>query len=166
MFEHFIDAQEPVYETVLEELRSGEKRTHWMWFIFPQLRALGRSETAQRFGLADLGEAQDYLAHPLLGARLRECTGLVNAVGARALEADLATAKRLGDNAAVPRTAHEIFGTPDDLKFRSSMTLFAAADPGAAPFRTALDKYFGGRGDPLTEQLLQPPAARPPAPRS
>lgn len=166
MFSHFLEAQDPVYDSVLAELRAGEKRSHWMWFIFPQLRGLGRSEVAQRFGLEDLDEARAYLAHEVLGARLRECTGLVNAVGARAAEADLVAAKQAGDNSAVPRTAHEIFGTPDDLKFRSSMTLFAHADEGELLFREALDKYYGGRGDPLTEQLLGQSAATPPAPPS
>jgi uncharacterized protein (DUF1810 family) len=166
MFGHFLEAQDPVYETVLAELGAGEKRSHWMWFIFPQLRALGRSETAQRFGLADLGEARAYLGDEVLGARLRECTQLVNAVGARAPEADLAAAKRAGDNSAVPRTAHEIFGTPDDLKFRSSMTLFAHAAPEEPLFREALAKYYGGRGDPLTEELLAPRAATSPGPQT
>ncbi|HEV7277432.1 MAG TPA: DUF1810 domain-containing protein [Devosiaceae bacterium] len=164
MFGHFLEAQEPVYETVLAELRAGEKRTHWMWFIFPQLKGLGRSAAAERFGLADLAAARAYLAHDILGARLRECTGLVNAIGARAAEADIVAAKRAGDNSAVPRTAHEIFATPDDLKFRSSMTLFAHADAKEPLFREALDKYFGGRGDPLTEELLGRPAATSPAP--
>lgn len=164
MFGQFLVAQDPVYDTVVAELRAGEKRSHWMWFIFPQLRALGRSEVAQRFGLEDLGEARAYLAHEVLGARLRECTGLVNAIGARAAEVDLVAAKQAGDNSAVPRTAHEIFATPDDLKFRSSMTLFAHAAPDEPLFREALAKYFGGRGDPLTEELLGRPAATPPAP--
>lgn len=154
MFWHFLEAQEPVYQSVLAELRAGEKRTHWMWFIFPQLKGLGRSPMAERFGLADLAAARAYLGHAVLGARLRECTRLVNAIGARAADADIVAAKRAGGSSAVPRTAHEIFATPDDLKFRSSMTLFARADDGEPLFREALDKYFGGRGDPLTEQLL------------
>ena len=105
----FVQAQAPVYRSVVEELRGGRKRTHWMWFVFPQLRALGRSATALHYGIASLAEARAYLAHPALGPRLRDCTGLVCA--------------------AQGRTIHEIFGSPDDMKFRSCMTLFAAADP-------------------------------------
>ncbi len=134
MLEHFVAAQDPIYPTVLAELRAGDKQTHWMWFIFPQLRALGRSPTAQRYGLADLTEAKAYLAHQLLGPRLRECTAAMLGVEGR--------------------SAHDILGSPDDLKFRSSMTLFfqAAVDP--APFRAALDKYYGGELDPRTVELL------------
>ena len=134
MFEHFVEAQSRVFPNVLAELEAGEKRTHWMWFIFPQLRALGRSATAQRYGLQSLEEAQAYLRHPVLGARLIECTQLVNAVEGR--------------------TAHQIFGSPDDLKFRSSMTLFARAAPDEPLFRDALAKYYGGEEDPLTLGLL------------
>ena len=130
MFEHFITAQDPIYADVLAELRTGEKATHWMWFIFPQLRALGRSPTALRFGIANLDEARAYLLHPLLGLRLIECTEIVNAVSGL--------------------TAHEIFASPDDMKFRSSMTLFAHAADDAAPFRRALAKYYDGIEDPLT----------------
>lgn len=130
MFEHFITAQDPIYADVLAELRTGEKATHWMWFIFPQLRALGRSPTALRFGIANLDEARAYLLHPLLGVRLIECTEIVNAVSGL--------------------TAHEIFASPDDMKFRSSMTLFAHAADDPAPFRRALQKYYGGVEDPLT----------------
>lgn len=134
MLEHFVAAQEPIYATALAELSAGEKRTHWMWFIFPQLKALGCSERAIRYGLADLAEAKAYLAHTVLGPRLRECTHAVLRVEGR--------------------SAHDILGSPDDLKFRSSMTLFlnAAADP--KPFRDALDKYYGGEPDPLTVDLL------------
>lgn len=134
MLDHFVAAQDRVYERVLAELRAGRKETHWMWFIFPQLRALGRSPMAQRFGLADLHAARAYTYHPILGPRLVECTGLVNHVAGR--------------------TAHEIFGSPDDLKFRSSMTLFAHADPEEAAFRTALEKYYGGMEDELTLALI------------
>ena len=135
MFEHFVEAQDPIYSAVLAELAAGDKCTHWMWFIFPQLRALGRSERAIRYGLADLEEAKAYLAHPVLGARLIECTRLVNAVDGK--------------------SAHEIFGSPDDLKFRSSMTLFSRAAPEERVFREALDKYHGGDEDPLTVELLR-----------
>lgn len=130
MFEHFITAPDPIYADVLAELRAGQKTTHWMWFIFPQLRALGRSPTALRFGIANLDEARAYLLHPLLGVRLIECTETVNRV--------------------VGRTAHEIFASPDDMKFRSSMTLFVHAADDAAPFRRALQKYYDGAEDPLT----------------
>lgn len=130
MFEHFVAAQDPVYADVLAELRAGQKQTHWMWFIFPQLRVLGRSLTAQRFGIADLDEGRAFLAHSVLGPRLIECTGIANGV--------------------TGRTAHEIFSSPDDMKFRSSMTLFARAANEPAPFRQALAKYYEGREDPLT----------------
>ena len=130
MFEHFVAAQDPIYADVLAELRAGQKTTHWMWFIFPQLTALGRSPTALRFGIADLDEARAYLAHPLLGPRLIECTETVNDV--------------------TGRTAHEIFASPDDMKFRSSVTLFAHAADDPAPFRRALEKYYDGVEDPLT----------------
>lgn len=133
MFEHFIAAQAPVYAQVLAELRAGQKRSHWMWFIFPQLRALGRSATAQRYGLEGLEEARAYAAHPVLGARLRECVALANAIEGK--------------------TANEVFGFPDDLKFRSCVTLFLAAT-GETLFQDALDRYYGGVGDPLTSSGL------------
>ncbi|MHB1103954.1 MAG: DUF1810 domain-containing protein [Devosia sp.] len=134
MLDHFVAAQDRVYEQVLAELRAGHKQTHWMWFIFPQLRALGKSPMAQKFGLADLHAARAYAFHPILGPRLVECTGLVNRVPGR--------------------TAHDIFGSPDDLKFGSSMTLFAHADHEEPAFRDALEKYYGGTEDPLTLGLL------------
>ena len=138
----------------MAELAAGHKRTHWMWFIFPQLRGLGSSSTAQLFGIASLEEARAYLAHALLGARLRECTTLVNGIEGASAEA--------------------IFGYPDNLKFRSSMTLFAcaagelgphpdagharpllgASDSSARPFSTALAKYYAGEIDELTWELL------------
>lgn len=132
--ERFVAAQVPIYERVRAELAAGVKASHWMWFIFPQLRGLGRSAMAEHFGLAGRAEAEAYLAHPTLGARLRECTRLV--LGVR------------------NKTPHEIFGTPDDLKFHSSMTLFAAVAREEPLFRQALDRYFGGRRDTLTEQML------------
>jgi uncharacterized protein (DUF1810 family) len=125
--ERFIEAQSRVYGDVLAELRAGRKATHWMWFIFPQLRGLGRSSTAQFYGIADRVEAQAYLAHPLLGAHLVECAGLV-------LEHP-------------SRTAHEIFGSPDDLKLRSCATLFASVSPPGSVFHQVLDRYFGGQPD-------------------
>ena len=133
-FAHFLEAQAPVIDAVEAELAGGRKRTHWMWFIFPQLEGLGSSPMAERYALHSLGEARDYLAHPVLGGRLRHCTELVNAVGGRSI--------------------HEIFGSPDDLKFRSSMTLFDAAEPGGA-FRAALDKYYAGTPDSRTLALLE-----------
>lgn len=132
--ERFVRAQAPVYKRVTEELRQGSKESHWMWFIFPQFRGLGSSAMAQRFALASRPEAEAYLAHPILGARLRECTEFVNAVQ--------------------HRTVEQIFGYPDDLKFRSSMTLFDLVS-GEAVFRTALDKYFAGKPDSTTAQLLR-----------
>ncbi len=131
----FIAAQAPVFEIVCAELGSGRKQSHWMWFIFPQLRGLGSSPMAARYAIGSLDEARAYLAHPLLGERLRRCTALVNQLEGR--------------------TAREIFGYPDELKFRSSMTLFARAASGAdEPFRAALGRYFGGEEDPLTRALL------------
>lgn len=128
--ERFVEAQDGVYERVCEELRQGEKRSHWMWFIFPQIRGLGRSPMAERFAIGSLDEARAYLGHPVLGARLRECTGLVNAVEGK--------------------PAGEIFGFPDDLKFHSSMTLFGRAGGGEAVLVAALEKYFGGKEDGAT----------------
>jgi uncharacterized protein (DUF1810 family) len=133
--ERFVTAQGPVFATALAELRAGRKRGHWMWFVFPQLRGLGQSAIAQRYGVASLAEAKAYLAHPLLGPRLVACTRAVLAVEGRSL--------------------HAIFGTPDDLKFRSSMTLFAlAADEDDGVFRQALDRYCHGRMDERTLALL------------
>ncbi|MGD9543370.1 MAG: DUF1810 domain-containing protein [Methylocystis sp.] len=126
----FVAAQEPIYAQATAELAAGRKRSHWMWFVFPQLEGLGASAMAQRYALGSLAEARGYLAHPVLGARLRDCVGLVNGVEGR--------------------SAHEIFGHPDDLKFHSSMTLFAAAAPQEPLFAEALRKYFAGRRDPLT----------------
>ena len=129
--DRFVTAQDAVLAQVRIELRAGAKRTHWMWFVFPQLRGLGRSDTARRFALASLDEARAYLTHPLLGPRLIECTNLVNAVEGR--------------------SAHQIFGDPDDLKFHSSMTLFAEVEgPSERVFHKALKKYFGGKTDQAT----------------
>jgi uncharacterized protein (DUF1810 family) len=126
----FVDAQAPVYRTVVEELRAGRKRSHWMWFVFPQLRGLGSSPTAAHYGIASLEEARAYLAHEVLGPRLRECTRLVNDVR--------------------DSSAADIFGSPDDLKLCSSMTLFARATDDNEGFVALLDKYYGGRQDRLT----------------
>ena len=132
--ERFITAQAPVYEAALAELRSGRKRTHWMWFIFPQLAGLGRSAMAQKFAIASLDEARAYLAHPLLGARLRECCSAVAALNGL--------------------SANQIFSEPDDMKFRSSMTLFARAAPDEPLFTQCLEKYFGGVPDGATTALV------------
>ena len=132
----FVEAQAPVYERVCNELAAGRKQSHWMWFVFPQLKALGRSHTAQHYGIADAQEAKAYWQHPLLGPRLVQCAELV---------------------LAVPnRTAHDIFGSPDDLKLRSSMTLFAAVAPEAKAFQAVIERYYDGRPDAATVDLLGP----------
>ncbi|MDG4666851.1 DUF1810 domain-containing protein [Mycobacterium sp. 236(2023)] len=135
--DRFVAAQNSVYAAVLAELRAGSKRSHWIWFVFPQLRGLGRSATAQRYGISSLEEARDYLAHPVLGPRLRECAALL--------------ATHAG------RSATEILGYPDDLKVHSSMTLFArAADPDdAALFRSVIDAFYDGDEDTGTLDLLR-----------
>lgn len=133
----FLKAQESTYEMALVELRAGKKRTHWMWFIFPQLQGLGRSSTAQFYGVIDRNEAGAYLAHHVLGARLIECTSAVN---------------------AHPDTsADAIFGYPDTLKFRSSMTLFSEVAGPNSPFGEALRLFFNGEPDEITLSLLQKP---------
>ncbi len=128
--QRFVDAQSRVYDTVVGELRGGRKRTHWMWFVFPQLRGLGSSPTAVRFAISSIDEARAYLDHELLGARLRECAGLVARIEGR--------------------SAEEIFGWPDDMKLRSSMTLFARAADDNAEFVAVLEKFYGGEEDPAT----------------
>jgi uncharacterized protein (DUF1810 family) len=128
--ERFVHAQLGVYEKALAELRAGQKRTHWMWFIFPQVEGLGHSDMAQRYAIRSSDEAAAYAAHPVLGTRLREC--------ARAVLA----------HADVPIDA--IFGHPDDLKFQSSMTLFADVAPDEALFQDCLDTFFHGRADEAT----------------
>jgi uncharacterized protein (DUF1810 family) len=132
--DRFVDAQAPVYAAALDELRGGRKRSHWMWFIFPQLAGLGRSETARFYAIHSLEEARAYLAHPLLGPRLRQCT-----------EAALGHAQA---------GAEALFGTVDALKFRSSMTLFDRASGGSEPFSGALDRFWSGRPDVATLALL------------
>ncbi len=130
----FVTAQEPVIGTVRAELAKGRKRSHWMWFVFPQIAGLGNSEMSRRYAISGLEEARAYLAHPVLGERLRECTRLVLAVEGR--------------------SAHEVFGSPDDTKFRSSMTLFAQAAPDEPLFGACLDKYFKGSPDQATLSRL------------
>ena len=133
--ERFVAAQEPVYDQVLAELRGGRKRSHWIWFIFPQLDGLGRSPTARFFAIKSCSEARLYLAHPLLGARLRECTEALVALPDPSIS--------------------EILGFPDDLKFRSSMTLFSELSEPGSVFAIALDRFFGGQPDDRTLQLLE-----------
>jgi uncharacterized protein (DUF1810 family) len=132
--QRFVDAQAHTYAQALAELRTGEKRTHWMWFVFPQVAGLGRSGMAQRFALANAAEARAYLAHPILGRRLVEC--------ARAL------------TALDTEDADAVFGAVDAMKLRSSMTLFAVATPEEPVFREVLDHYFGGRLDEATTSRL------------
>jgi uncharacterized protein (DUF1810 family) len=131
---HFVEAQEPVYSKALGELRNGRKRSHWMWFIFPQLAGLGRSSMAARFAIENAAEADAYLKHSILGPRLREC------VAATLIHRD--------------RNAQQIFGSPDDLKFRSSLTLFAAVSPDEELFREALALFYDGQPDPKTLKVL------------
>ncbi|MEQ1792992.1 MAG: DUF1810 domain-containing protein [Nitrospira sp.] len=132
--QRFLDAQERTYDTVLDKLRAGRKSSHWIWLIFPQITGLGHSAMAQTFAIASLDEAKAYLQHPVLGPRLRECTQLVLNVNGR--------------------SAEEIFPYPDNLKFRSCMTLFMTATPDNTIFKDALLKYFGGKPDQLTLDLL------------
>lgn len=132
--QRFVDAQDPVYEEVLAELATGQKTSHWIWFVFPQHKELGRSAMAQHYGIASKEEAHAYWQHPVLGARLRQCVELVLAVKGK--------------------TVFQIFGTPDDLKFGSSMTLFSKVAPDEPLFQRALAMYFGGIGDFRTLELL------------
>ena len=132
--ERFVEAQAGVYDRALAELKAGRKQSHWMWFIFPQIAGLGHSAMAQMYAIPSLQEARDYLAHPVLGQRLHECCAAVMAVEGK--------------------SAHAIFGSPDDLKFRSSLTLYDLASPNDI-FRAALDKYFDGEADALTLEKLR-----------
>jgi uncharacterized protein (DUF1810 family) len=131
--ERFAVAQASVIDDVREELRAGNKRTHWMWFVFPQLKGLGMSSTAQHYGIASLDEARAYLAHPVLGPRLRECCALMLAVPGK--------------------TAHDILHSPDDLKFRSCLTLFSLAAPQERVFADCLARFYDGQPDPRTLAL-------------
>ena len=131
--QRFVDAQQGVIDAVRDELRAGRKRSHWMWFVFPQLQGLGSSAMAQHYGIASLEEARAYLAHAVLGPRLRECCALMLAVP--------------------ERSAHEILGSPDDLKYRSCLTLFALAAPQEALFREGLERFYAGQPDPRTLAL-------------
>lgn len=132
--QRFLDAQAPVYEHVLAELKAGQKRTHWMWFVLPQLQGLGRSPTARFYGIAGLDEARAYAAHPVLGARLVECVRTVLGVPSK--------------------TAHQIFGSPDDLKFRSCLTLFELVSSERC-FAQALERFYGSCRDEGTLLIVQ-----------
>ncbi|OHD25886.1 MAG: calpastatin [Spirochaetes bacterium RBG_16_67_19] len=135
--ERFLKAQAPVYDQALAELRGGRKRTHWIWFIFPQIDGLGHSSTSRHYAIKDLEEARAYLQHPLLSSRLVECAQAVLAVESR--------------------TASDIFPYPDDLKLRSSMTLFECVEHPGSVFAQVLEKYFQGKRDERTIQLLKRP---------
>jgi uncharacterized protein (DUF1810 family) len=130
----FVRAQEGVYDRALSELRGGRKRSHWMWYVFPQIEGLGTSEISRRYAIRSIEEARAYLEDPVLGPRLKECAEAVLDVAGR--------------------SAHEIFGSPDDMKLRSCATLFARASRPGSPFERLLEKYFGGERDPLTLRLL------------
>ncbi len=134
--QRFVCAQDHagIYEAAVAELRAGRKRSHWMWFVFPQIAGLGQSPMSRRYSISSLDEARAYLAHPVLGARLIECTRIVSELHGCAAE--------------------DVLGSTDAMKLRSSMTLFAHADPGKRLFRRVLEAYFGGAPDEATERLL------------
>ncbi|MBK5334157.1 MAG: DUF1810 domain-containing protein [Ilumatobacteraceae bacterium] len=134
--ERFISAQDLVYSTIVGELRNGMKASHWMWFVFPQIDGLGSSQTARHYAIRSLDEADSYLAHPVLGSRLIECTELVNNVEGKSLR--------------------QIFGSPDDMKFHSSVTLFSLIERRRSVFEQALDKYFDGELDERTMAIVGP----------
>ena len=131
----FVEAQDADYDAALAEIRSGRKRSHWMWYVFPQIAGLGTSPTSQHFAITSLGEARAYLAHPILGSRLIACSEALLVIEGR--------------------SAHDIFGSPDDMKLRSSMTLFAQVSPAGSVFERVLGKYFDGRPDDRTIGLVQ-----------
>jgi len=133
--QRFVDAQEASYQSALAEIKAGQKRSHWMWYIFPQFEGLGFSPTSRHYAIKSLEEAAAYLDHPNLGPRLREC-----------IEALLSIADR---------SAHQIFGSPDDLKLKSSMTLYAHISPEGSSFEQVLDMYFEGQRDQRTLDLAQ-----------
>lgn len=132
--QRFVDAQQPVFDDVCRELRDGRKRSHWMWFIFPQIKGLGHSDMARKFAISSREEAEAYLKHPILGPRLRECSRIVAAFDGRAIE--------------------DIFGYPDTMKFQSSMTLFSQVAADNEVFNECLRKYFEGEPDPFTLACL------------
>ena len=133
----FVAAQEPIYARALEEIRHGQKETHWMWFIFPQIAGLGQSPTARHFAIQNLEEAEAYLKHPILGARLLECCEAILQVNGK--------------------SAYQILGSPDDMKLRSSMTLFASVQAAPFEFSRVLAKYYAGQLDPKTLEILRNP---------
>jgi uncharacterized protein (DUF1810 family) len=133
--QRFIDARERDYQSVLAEIKAGQKRSHWMWYVFPQYDGLGFSPTSIHFSIKSLEEVRAYLDHPILGPRLRECVDAFLAI--------------------TGRSAHEIFGAPDDLKLKSSMTLFAHISPEGSAFEQVLDRYFGGERDGKTLELVR-----------
>ncbi|MCF3935981.1 DUF1810 domain-containing protein [Acuticoccus sp. M5D2P5] len=135
--QRFVDAQEADFDQACAELRAGRKQSHWIWYVFPQLRELGRSATAKRYGIGSLAEAEAYLAHPILGPRLR-----------------VATEAAMGSGETDP---NRLFGSPDDMKFRSSMTLFSRAGPDIPVFREAIDNFYAGVPDSTTLQMLKQP---------
>jgi len=135
LLDRFVDAQEGIYDTVVAEIRDGRKSSHWMWFIFPQLAGLGRTSTAVYYAIRNIEEARAYLDHPILGPRLIECAEAVLAVKGK--------------------SAHEIFGSPDDLKLRSSATLFAQVSPPGSVFHRILDRYYRSEPDPRSLDLLR-----------
>lgn len=132
--QRFVNAQQPVFQQVLTELEAGHKRSHWMWFVFPQIQGLGHSDMAQRYAISDLDEARAYLQHPLLGTRLEQCASIIVP--------------------QVGRTARQMFGSPDDMKLHSSMTLFAIAAPDRPVFQEVLDTFFEGERDAMTVRRL------------
>jgi uncharacterized protein (DUF1810 family) len=133
--QRFVTAQDVNFDSAREELRRGRKTSHWMWYVFPQIEGLGHSSISQKFAIKSKAEALAYVAHPVLGPRLMECTEIVNALHGS--------------------SAHQIFGSPDDMKFRSSMTLFHAISPETGMFKEALEKYFGGELDPRTLERMR-----------
>jgi uncharacterized protein (DUF1810 family) len=137
--ERFVRAQDGIFDQALAEISSGRKRSHWMWFVFPQFAGLGMSATSQHFAIRSVGEARAYLAHPVLGPRLQQCADALLSVDGR--------------------TAHDIFGSPDDVKLRSSATLFAAAASSGSAFQRVLDRYFDGAPDERTLHLIAEAAA-------
>jgi uncharacterized protein (DUF1810 family) len=132
--ERFVHAQQHDYDQALAELRAGRKRSHWIWYVLPQLRGIGSSPMSREYGLVSLDEARAYLAHPVLGPRIRECAAVIAA--------------------SATMSADPYFGYPDRLKVRSSMTLFMRADPEERAFRAVLERYYGGRPDPHTDLML------------
>lgn len=132
--QRFVNAQQLVFQQVLTELEAGHKRSHWMWFVFPQIQGLGHSDMAQRYAISDLDEARAYLQHPLLGTRLEQCASIIVP--------------------QVGRTARQMFGSPDDMKLHSSMTLFAIAAPDRSVFQEVLDTFFEGERDAMTVRRL------------